>query len=172
MPHSDLHHGLPPAAISAPASHGKALPWARSAADEGRSRGGWHAVSVALPVWFQRVESAAVAALVVVAFVQLDFAWWWLLAVFLLWDLSMVGYIASPRLGAISYNIGHSYLGPAALLALTWVSDARWPAFVALTWAFHIAVDRLLGYGLKFTDRFTHTHLGELGKDRQSTRTP
>ncbi|WP_341360521.1 DUF4260 domain-containing protein [Georgenia sp. M64] len=98
-----------------------------------------------------------------VAFIQLDFAWWWLFAVFLLWDLSMVGYIASPRVGAISYNVGHSYLGPAALLALTWAGDARWPAFVALTWAFHIAVDRLLGYGLKFTDRFTHTHLGEMG---------
>jgi hypothetical protein len=122
---------------------------------------------VALPVWFQRLESAAVAVLVVVAFVQLGFAWWWLLAVFLLWDLSMVGYLVSPEVGAISYNIGHSYLGP-ALLALTWVvaGDARWPIFVALTWAFHIAVDRLLGYGLKFTDRFTHTHLGEVGNKR------
>ena len=78
----------------------------------------------------------------------------------------MVGYLASPRLGAITYNLGHSYLGPAVLLALTWVSDARWPAFLALTWAFHIAVDRLLGYGLKFTDRFRHTHLGEIGQHR------
>ena len=25
------------------------------------------------------------------------------------------------------------------------------------------------GYGLKFTDRFTHTHLGEIGQDRQAT---
>ena len=25
-------------------------------------------------------------------------------------------------------------------------------------------MDRLLGYGLKFTDRFTHTHLGEVGR--------
>lgn len=126
---------------------------------------------MALPVWFQRVESAAVAALAAVAFVQLGFAWWWLLATFLLWDLSMVGYVASPRLGAMSYNLGHSYLGPAILLTVTWGSDARWPAFVALTWAFHIAVDRLLGYGLKFTDRFSHTHLGEIGKRRQGTPT-
>ncbi|MCA1783809.1 MAG: DUF4260 domain-containing protein [Dermatophilaceae bacterium] len=126
---------------------------------------------MALPVWFQRVESAAVAALVVVAFVQLGFAWWWLLAVFLLWDLSMVGYITSPRLGAITYNLGHSYLGPAALLGFALVSDARWPAFIALTWAFHIAVDRLLGYGLKFTDRFSHTHLGQIGQGRQGART-
>ena len=121
---------------------------------------------MALPVWFQRIESAAVATFAVVAFVQLDFAWWWLAAVFLLWDLSMVGYLASPTVGAISYNLGHSYLGPAAL-ALTWVvGDARWAAFVALTWAFHIAIDRLLGYGLKFTDRFAHTHLGELDRRR------
>ncbi|WP_281964856.1 DUF4260 family protein [Serinicoccus marinus] len=42
--------------------------------------------------------------------------------------------------------------------------DARWSLFVAGTWAFHIAVDRLLGYGLKFTDSFAHTHLGEIGK--------
>lgn len=125
---------------------------------------------VSLPVSFQRVESAAVAVLVVVAFVQLDFAWWWLLALFLLWDLSMLGYVASPKVGAISYNLAHSYLGPATLLALTWASDARWLAFVALAWAFHIAVDRLLGYGLKFTDRFTHTHLGEIGKERQEGR--
>lgn len=55
-----------------------------------------------------------------------------------------MGYLASPRLGAISYNVGHSYLGPAVLLGFTWVIDAPWPAFVALTWAFHIAVDRLL----------------------------
>ncbi|WP_269087245.1 DUF4260 family protein [Serinicoccus sp. CNJ-927] len=37
-------------------------------------------------------------------------------------------------------------------------------ALVAVTWAFHSAVDRLPGYGLKFTDSFTHPHLGEIGK--------
>lgn len=118
------------------------------------------------PVWFQRVESTAIAALVAVAFVQLDFAWWWLAAVFLLWDLSMLGYAVSPRLGAWTYNAGHSYLAPALLLVLAWVGDQRWAAFIALSWAFHIAVDRLMGYGLKFTDRFTHTHLGMIGKDK------
>lgn len=121
---------------------------------------------MSLPVWFQRFESVAIAALVVVAFVELDFAWWWLFAVFLLWDLSMLGYVASPRLGAWTYNAGHSYLGPAALLVAAWLGDLRWAAFIALTWAFHIAIDRLMGYGLKFTDRFTHTHLGMIGRDR------
>jgi hypothetical protein len=67
----------------------------------------------------------------------------------------------------------HSYLGPAilgfcavvGLLApltpLTW-----WLGLIALSWAFHIGVDRALGYGLKLSDAFTHTHLGWIGKDR------
>ena len=117
-----------------------------------------------LPVWFQRVENGVVAVGVVVAYGHLDLAWWWLPLLFLLFDLSMVGYAVSPRLGAWTYNLGHSYLVPVALLAVGWPADVRWLLVLGLAWAFHIAVDRLLGYGLKFTDRFTHTHLGEVGR--------
>lgn len=119
-----------------------------------------------MPVWFQRAENAAIAVLATVGFVHSGFAWWWLLALFLVFDLSMLGYVASPRLGAWTYNLGHSYLVPAALGAVWWLADARWAGFLTLAWAFHIGVDRLLGYGLKFTDRFTHTHLGEIGPSR------
>ncbi|TDB99096.1 DUF4260 family protein [Actinomadura sp. 7K534] len=31
--------------------------------------------------------------------------------------------------------------------------------------AFHVGVDRALGYGLKLPDSFRHTHLGEIGKN-------
>jgi hypothetical protein len=123
-----------------------------------------------VPVWFQRVENGVIAGATVVAFVQLDFAWWWLPVLFLAFDLSMVGYAASPRLGAWTYNLGHSYLGPAGLVALGWATDTRAMLFLALAWGFHIAVDRLLGYGLKFTDRFTHTHLGEVGGGHQAAQ--
>lgn len=115
-----------------------------------------------MPVWFQRAESAALAALVTVVFVGQGFAWWWLLVVFLAFDVSMIGYVRSPRLGAWTYNAVHSYAIPAGLGAVA-LAGVRWAAFVALAWAFHVAVDRALGYGLKFTDRFAHTHLGELG---------
>jgi len=37
---------------------------------------------------------------------------------------------------------------------------------VGLLWAFHIAGDRVLGYGLKFTSGFQDTHLGRIGKQR------
>jgi hypothetical protein len=117
-----------------------------------------------LPVWFQRVESAAIAALAAVAFVELDFEWWYLVVLFLLFDLSMLGYLHSPRVGAWAYNTVHSFAGPAAAGIAGITAGSRALAFASLVWVFHIAVDRGLGYGLKFQDRFTHTHLGEIGR--------
>jgi hypothetical protein len=35
------------------------------------------------------------------------------------------------------------------------------------TWAFHVAVDRALGYGLKYPDSFAHTHLGWIGRQHK-----
>ena len=116
------------------------------------------------PVWWQRVENVAIAVLTAVAFVDLDFRWWWLLALFLVFDVSMVGYAVSPGLGAWTYNAVHSYVGPAVVGVVAVASDERWAAFLALVWGFHIGVDRFLGYGLKFRDRFGHTHLGEIGR--------
>lgn len=121
-----------------------------------------------LPVWFQRAENATIAALAAVAFVELDFSWWWLAALFLLFDVSMVGYLRNPRVGAWTYNAVHSYIGPAAFGVVSIVRSSRDLAFVGLVWAFHIGIDRLLGYGLKLRDRFTHTHLGEIGRSRST----
>jgi hypothetical protein len=116
-----------------------------------------------LPVQFQRVESGALAVVSAVAFVHLGYSWWWLLVLFLVFDLSVVGYARSPRLGALTYNLVHSYTMPALLAVGAVVDGAKWAAFLSLVWAFHIAVDRLFGYGLKFQDRFNHTHLGDVG---------
>ena len=116
-----------------------------------------------MTLWFQRVENAVVALAVVVAVVQLDIAWWWLAALFLVFDLSMIGYAGSPALGALTYNIGHSYIVPLLVGIASVLTDSRGALILSLAWIFHIGVDRLLGYGLKFSDRFTHTHLGEIG---------
>jgi hypothetical protein len=117
-------------------------------------------------VWFQRGESAVIATLTVVMFVELDFDWWYLPALFVLFDVSMAGYLHGPRLGAWTYNAVHTYAGPAAIGAVGVATESRSLAFVALVWAFHIAVDRGLGYGLKFQDHFAHTHLGVIGRTR------
>lgn len=81
-------------------------------------------------------------------------------------------YPRNPSLGAWIYNAIHSYTGPAAVGVLAVVSSSRDLAFVSLVWAFHIGVDRLLGYGLKLRDRFAHTHLGEIGPSQRAPKAP
>jgi len=116
----------------------------------------------------QRVEAGAVALLAVVAVVVLYPAWWWVvLAAFLVFDLSMLGYVRSAAAGATSYNLVHNYafpalLGLAALVSSGGASTAA--GVLACAWAFHVGVDRALGYGLKLPDAFRHTHLGWIGK--------
>ncbi len=112
------------------------------------------------PVRWQRLESFVVAGLVVMATIHIGWSWWWLLVVFLAFDVSAVGYLASTKVGAFVYNLVHNYAAPAALFAAWLVTDIRWLALTALAWAFHVAVDRALGYGLKHDDHFIHTHLG------------
>jgi hypothetical protein len=88
---------------------------------------------------------------------------------FLVFDLSMIGYVRSPGLGAWTYNLGHSYALPMTLGPIAYIADSRAALIITLAWVFHIAVDRLLGYGLKFSDRFTHTHLGDIGPAKPAT---
>lgn len=120
----------------------------------------------------QRVEAGAVAVFAVVAIVVLYPDWWWMiLAAFLVFDLSMVGYLRSAKAGAVSYNLVHNYALPAlagtsALVMQNWspgVSTAL--GVLACAWAFHVGVDRALGYGLKTPEGFTHTHLGTIGRE-------
>jgi len=124
-----------------------------------------------LPVWFERAENLAIGAAVVVTFVHLHFSWWWLPAAFIAFDVSMVGYLLSNRVGAVCYNLVHAYVVPGVLLLWFVLSGSRWVAFLGLLWAFHIAGDRILGYGLKFTSSFQDTHLGKIGKQRLSSAT-
>ncbi|MEU4555476.1 uncharacterized protein DUF4260 [Micromonospora violae] len=123
------------------------------------------------PVVVQRVEGVVVAALAVVVTVTAGYPWWSLLALFLVFDLSMLGYLRGPRLGASCYNLAHSYtlpvaLGAVAVAAAGFGDRIDWLGVLALAWVFHIAVDRGLGYGLKTAEGFDHTHLGLIGKAR------
>ncbi|MCZ7373533.1 DUF4260 domain-containing protein [Micromonospora sp. WMMC250] len=124
------------------------------------------------PVAVQRVEGLAVATLAVVVTVTAGYPWWSLLALFLVFDLSMLGYLGGPRLGAFCYNLAHSYalpavLGAVAVAAAGFGDPIGWLGVLALAWGFHIAVDRGLGYGLKTAEGFEHTHLGLIGKAKK-----
>lgn len=95
------------------------------------------------------------------------FSWYWLPILFLVVDLSALGYLAGNKVGALTYNIGHSLIGPAILIAAYIATTNQVILFISLLWLFHILVDRALGYGLKHVEGFQHTHLGPIGKAKK-----
>lgn len=96
-----------------------------------------------------RLEAAAILPLLLLVYGRGDAGWLLFAALFLVPDLSAAGYLAGPRRGAVGYNLGHTWVGPAELGAFG--IAAGWPGAVtaALIWGSHIAFDRILGYGLK-----------------------
>ncbi|KHL09070.1 uncharacterized protein DUF4260 [Mumia flava] len=125
----------------------------------------------------QRLEAGAAALLALTAAVVLYPGWWWVvLAAFLAFDLSMLGYLRSSAVGATTYNLVHNFVAPAvAAVAAVVVAPADPVAstavgVVACAWAFHVGVDRALGYGLKLPDSFRSTHLGAIGTTPSARR--
>jgi hypothetical protein len=111
-----------------------------------------------------RLEGLAVAVVTAVLYARTGAAWWLFAALWLAPDLSMLGYLAGSCWGARIYNAVHSYVVPISLASIALVVHGNALLPFALIWANHIGVDRLMGYGLKYSDGFGFTHLGLLGK--------
>ncbi len=108
-----------------------------------------------------RIEGLAVAAVSAFLYARTGASWWLFAALWLTPDLSMLGYLAGPCRGARAYNAVHTYTVPIILAVVALVLRA--PALLpfALIWVNHIGVDRLMGYGLKYAEGFSSTHLGK-----------
>jgi hypothetical protein len=97
-------------------------------------------------------------------FSLLPYAWWWFPALLLLPDLGMLGYLAGNTAGAFCYNLFHHRgLALGCYLMGTYLSLPLWQLAGVVLFA-HIAMDRALGYGLKYEKGFRYTHLGKIGK--------
>ena len=111
-----------------------------------------------------RLEGAAALAAGSIGFARLDGNWIFFAAMFLVPDLSMLGYLAGRRVGAMLYNLGHSYISAALLAGVGAALAAHELWALALIWVAHIGFDRMLGYGLKYPTGFGDTHLGRVGR--------
>jgi uncharacterized protein DUF4260 len=111
-----------------------------------------------------RLEGLAVAAITATLYAHTGASWWLFAALWLIPDLSMLGYLAGPCKGARVYNTFHTYVLPAVLALATLLLRSHTLMPIALIWANHIGVDRLLGYGMKYADGFGWTHLGRVGR--------
>jgi hypothetical protein len=106
-----------------------------------------------------RAEGLAVAVAAIALYFHADYPWWLLVALVLAPDLSMVGYLGGPNIGAMAYDAAHTYVAPIVLVTAGVLTDARIPIELGLIWFTHIGVDRAIGYGLKYPTGFKDTHL-------------
>lgn len=113
-----------------------------------------------------RLEGVAILALALLLYARIGGTWKTFVIVFLLPDLSILGYLLGPRLGAGIYNLAHSYVGPLLTFAASVDFGLGDPGPVSLVWLAHISLDRALGLGLKYPTSFRDTHLGHIGRPR------
>lgn len=73
-------------------------------------------------------------------------------------DAAMIGYMANPRLGSITYNAVHTLTAPIVFGLLALAAGWQLGIGLALIWLAHIGMDRALGYGLKYPTAFHDTH--------------
>ncbi len=114
-----------------------------------------------------KLEEAALFVLSIIAFSQLPFAWWWYPALFLLPDVSMLGYLVNPRVGAMMYNIVHHKAIALFVCGCGFALSHQGVLLAGIILFGHSAFDRILGYGLKYSTSFQETHLGTIGGKAQ-----
>lgn len=112
------------------------------------------------------MEGLVAATVGAVLYARTGASWWLFAALWLLPDLSMLGYLSRPCRGARIYNAFHTYTLPVTLALCGLALRAHSVLPYALIWINHIGIDRFLGYGLKYADGFGFTHLGFKGKSR------
>jgi hypothetical protein len=111
-----------------------------------------------------RLEGGAMLALAVAAYAQTGAGWLPFAVLFFAPDLSLLGYLAGPRAGAMLYNATHSAIGPLTAIGFGVLGAQPVALAAGLVWLAHVGFDRLCGFGLKYQDGFARTHLGRIGR--------
>ncbi|KIN64387.1 Anthraniloyl-CoA monooxygenase [Sulfitobacter noctilucicola] len=109
-----------------------------------------------------RLEGLIIAAAAIAFYWQMGGSWLIFALLILMPDVMMSGYLAGNRIGALVYNLGHSYIGPVAIGVLAFATNWTVGAHLSTIWLAHIGMDRALGYGLKYATGFDDTHLGRV----------
>ena len=113
-----------------------------------------------LPKLLLRLEGAVVLAAAAYAYGEIGSGWMLFAILFLVPDVSMLGYLIDTRVGALVYNLGHTYLLPAILGLVGLLTSLPILVSIALIWIAHDGFDRAVGDGFKYPTAFKHTHLG------------
>jgi hypothetical protein len=111
-----------------------------------------------------KLEELSLFGLALFLFSQLDYGWGTYALLFLAPDLSMIGYLMNPHLGAWTYNLIHHKGLSVTLYVCGFLLSIPWLMLVGVVLLGHSSLDRVFGYGLKHEDAFQNTHLGKVGR--------
>jgi Domain of unknown function (DUF4260) len=111
------------------------------------------------PSLLLKIEEATLLIASLFAYYHLQASWLLFAILFLTPDLFMLGYLINPRIGSATYNLAHTLFLPVTLALIVYTTHHEHLTAIALIWIAHIALDRLLGYGLKYPTHFKDTHL-------------
>lgn len=112
-----------------------------------------------MPKILLRLEGAAIFLSAFYFYTQQTYPGWvfWVL---LLWpDISMLAYLINKKIGAMVYNLLHTYALPLLFATLSVLFSYPFGLQLSIIWLAHIGMDRAIGYGLKYQDNFKNTHL-------------
>lgn len=90
----------------------------------------------------------------------LSFGWWLNILLFLSPDIGMLGYAVNTKVGAVTYNLLHHKAVAAIVLVAGILQGDDYLLFAGLILFAHSSFDRVLGFGLKYSDDFRHTNIG------------
>lgn len=97
---------------------------------------------------------------------------WWIYPLLLLGpDISMLGYVAGSKAGAICYNLFHHKAIAIVVFLAGFVNQANSLEIIGLILIGHSSMDRMLGYGLKNFTGFQFTHIGQIGRAKSNINT-
>ncbi len=109
-----------------------------------------------------KLEQFAFFVALIYIYFLFNFSWWTFAFLFFVPDLMMIGYLFGNKVGAICYNSIHHYATTILLFFIGYLSEHSTLMMVGIIFSAHIAFDRVLSYGLKKSEGFKFTHLGNL----------
>lgn len=74
----------------------------------------------------------------------------------------MIGYVKNTKIGAILYNMIHTYSLSVLLILVSLLLSNLTLLSIGFIWTAHIGMDRAVGFGLKYPADFKDTHLQRL----------
>src|SRR5699024_7616911 len=111
---------------------------------------------------FLHLEGLAVLLVCLYFYQWFDFNWILFIVLLFTPDLAALGYLSNPKIGALLYNIVHTYIFTLGIVMIGFFLQNDILLTIGLIFTAHIGMDRLCGFGLKYPTTFKDTHFTRL----------